>query len=323
MLRDGTLVPLQKDGRPWGQTVYAIQSDPSGALWFGTSRGLYIRRAAITVIGPPEGLPSGNIYPVLQDRTGAVFQDGLIRLAGDRVIHYSHENGALPVSDVVLSLHEDREGTLWVGGDRLCWMDGGHCRVVEPEAFQSSKVRAIHEDAAGRLWVGTNNGLFRRRADCTGPACWTRFTTADGLPHNNVRVIHERPSGALWMGTNGGGLVRFKDGDFDALTAADGLSSNLIRAIYEDTRGVLWVGTEDAGLLRIDPRTAIAVDAMPITTYREADGLFDDVIHQILPDGYRAERRAAAGGHRVPDGSRQPTGLVGHRRLSSSNCPGT
>lgn len=285
---------LHREGRVVLATpnrVTCVLHDRERNTWVGTAaNGLYrLRPASFHVIGEPEGLPSGNIYPVLQARSWAVWLGtlggGVVRIAGDEATRYPRREDVPPEPDNVWALHQDRDGTLWVGGVGMCRMEADRCyRTRLPSALQSRVVRAIYEDTAGRLWAGTQDGLFRRRAGCSEDSCWTRFTTADGLPHNRVRVIHERPSGPLWMGTNGGGLARFREGSFSSLTAADGLSSNLIRSIYEDPRGVLWVGTEDAGLNRIDPRGSTAVDSMPITTYRETDGLFDRVVHQILPD---------------------------------------
>ena len=291
-------------------TIAHVLHDREGNTWVGTTTdGLHrLRPAAIQTIGPPEGLPSANIYPVLQTASGALWAGGidgtLARIADGRIAHTK-------LDMAVWALHETPDRTLWVGGESgVCFfkrpfrtpLQNARCRTdglpnrlaAAPSPLLPGAVRALHHDRAGRLWVGSASGLFVRRAACAaGLACWTRLTRADGLPESIVRVIHEQPDGAdgptFWMGTNGGGLVRIRPDsslrsvDVDVLTARDGLPSNLIRAIHEDERGVLWIGTEDAGLVRLDPRTSAPLADLPLTSIRAADGLFDDVIHQILP----------------------------------------
>lgn len=332
----GTLYSEDRDGHAWARTerhlyrddrrvfetdkgILSVLHDREGNTWIGTAtEGLHrLRRSAIQVVGPTEGLSIHNIYPVLRARSGAIWVGGIggpvTRVAGGRVTSYD-----LPMS--VWTLHQERSGVLWAGGE------GYLCRLGRPPRVQTNPVRCrnagiprrlasddpsthtvvrtIYEDTDGRLWVGSTAGLYRRRAECTaGVGCWQPFTEADGLPEHTVRVIHEQThesgAGTLWMGTNGGGLIRLTPASasdressasagrrptVDELTIRDGLPSNLIRAIHEDERGVLWVGTEDAGLVRLDPRVGGPVQSMPQTSYRTADGLYHDGIHQILPD---------------------------------------
>ena len=76
-------------------------------------------------------------------------------------------------------------------------------------------------------------------------------------------------------------------GRFTRVTRADGLPSDLIRSLYVDADGWLWVGTEGRGLARLDPRAWDDGQATPkraIVRIGTKDGLFDEVIHQILED---------------------------------------
>jgi len=105
-----------------------------------------------------------------------------------------------------------------------------------------------------------------------------------------VRAFASTRDGALWMGTNGGGLARYREGVFTRVTRADGLPSDLVRSLYQDADGWLWVGTEGRGLARLDPRAWGAAATSPPNAGRRIvrigakDGLFDEVIHQILED---------------------------------------
>jgi signal transduction histidine kinase/CheY-like chemotaxis protein len=150
-------------------------------------------------------------------------------------------------------------------------------RGLPPILANRRTIRAIYEDNQGRLWVGTaNNGLYCRRGDT-----WTRIA-----PDVSARVIKQTRNGSLWMGTNGRGLFRYRNGEFDQVTPEDGLSSALVRAIHEDSTGALWIGTEDKGLNRIDRQGTLTLADDSIAIIRKSDGLFDNVISQILPDGH-------------------------------------
>jgi signal transduction histidine kinase/CheY-like chemotaxis protein len=144
-------------------------------------------------------------------------------------------------------------------------------------------VFALYGDADGRLWAGATGVLLRYDG-----RTWTSFPPSSGAPEATVRAFASTRDGALWMGTNGGGLTRYRDGTFTRVTRADGLPSDLIRSLYVDADGWLWVGTEGRGLARLDPRAF--ADGRPrsksdIIRIGTGDGLFDEVIHQILEDG--------------------------------------
>ena len=287
---------LERNGRPvleTAQDIRVVMHDREGNTWVSASDGVYrLRPSRIRVLGAPEGLFDDNVYTVLQSRSGAVWLGGytlgLTRLAGDRAT-------TVQVPTIyATALHQDRAGTLWIGGYGLCRMEAPdvdtQCRTDGmPPGLRAGEdetlgaVMAVHEDAAGRFWVGTLEGLYVRPAGCRAGDCWSRVGRR-GDQQAAVRVFHEQADGTLWMGTRGKGVFRFAGGRFDTLSVADGLPSGQIRAIYEDPAGALWLGTEDAGLVRLDPRGTDDLRSMPLTTIRETDGLFNDGIHQILPD---------------------------------------
>ena len=287
---------LYRDGRSVFETSTRINDllfDYEGNLWIVTNgEGLYrLKPAVFTVYSAPEGLVDTNVYLTYEDRTGALWfgtlSQGLSRLQDGVFTTYTHSNG-LPANQVS-SLYEDRSGTLWMGySGGVCRFEGSGC-VPFGQEQGAAQVRAIAQDRTGALWFGAVNGLFRYHAD--DPEPWRHFTTEDGLAPNAIRVLYETRDGALWLGTNGGGLTRYQDDRFTVFDTGNGLSSNYIRSIYQDTDGRLWIGTEDRGLNRLD-LSANAPEALHrgdfsgthVTVYRPRDGLYDDVIHQILED---------------------------------------
>jgi ligand-binding sensor domain-containing protein len=79
-------------------------------------------------------------------------------------------------------------------------------------------------------------------------------------------------------------MARYQAGGFTSLSQVDGLPFDRIRSLHHDADGWLWVGTEGRGLARLDPREWQEGRRGRIVSYRMSDGLFDEVIHQILED---------------------------------------
>jgi signal transduction histidine kinase len=102
----------------------------------------------------------------------------------------------------------------------------------------------------------------------------SRYGRDQGLSHEKVQMIREDSRGVLWAGTDGGGLNRF-DGDRFVPVAPAGLPGNVL-SLHESPGGRLWIGT-DGGLCRMDGEHP--------TCFGPREGLFDDIVFEILDDG--------------------------------------
>ncbi|MES2525032.1 MAG: two-component regulator propeller domain-containing protein [Gemmatimonadota bacterium] len=278
---------------PEGRIVTGVLFDREGSLWLGTDAGgLHrLKRALFTTLSVPEGVGHPNVYSTFVDRAGAVW----LGTWGNGASRIDPVSGGVSVPDMgprlsyINSFFEDRAGALWIGagqyaGVSRCTLPAMTCEADGPPELRNRSVFALHGDADGRLWVGADGMLVRR--DSGG---WTTFSATSGAPTVAVRAFANTRDGAVWMGTNGGGLVRYKDGVFTRVTRDDGLPSDLVRSLHEDADGWLWAGTEGRGLARLDPRaygTRTAATRPAIVRVGTKDGLFDEVIHQMLEDDY-------------------------------------
>ena len=271
---------------PSSAGLTAAVFDHEGSLWLGTRADglLRLKPGLFTTYGIPEGLAAPNVYPTYVDRSGAVWAatlatmgasridpaTGRITLIGERLLRY------------VNSFYQDSTGRLWAGGQPglyACDPPAWTCRAEGPADLQGRSIFAMYADAAGVMWVGGAGRLYRY------DGTWTGFAESSGAPAATVHAFATTRDGALWMGTNGGGLSRYANGSFTRLTRADGLPSDVIRSLYADADGWLWVGTEGRGLARVDARALGGAAAEPtIVRIGSADGLFDEVIHQIIED---------------------------------------
>jgi signal transduction histidine kinase/ligand-binding sensor domain-containing protein/AraC-like DNA-binding protein/ActR/RegA family two-component response regulator len=290
VLRDGRPVFTLPDRR----TVSGVLFDREGSLWIGTDAGgLHrLKPAVFAAYSVPEGVAHPNVYATYVDHFGAIWVGtwgkGASRI--DPLTSRVTTPGSATNPQFVNSFYDDGTGALWIGagiaggggGLYRCTLPAMSCRAAGPSEVRGRGVFALYGDAARNLWVGAT-GLLLRYDGRT----WTSFPSSSGAPEATVRAFAGTRDGALWMGTNGGGLARYRDGSFTRLTRKDGLPSDLIRSLHEDADGWLWVGTEGRGLVRLDPHAwgeGRAGTKGAIVRIGAKDGLFDEVIHQILED---------------------------------------
>ncbi len=125
----------------------------------------------------------------------------------------------------VRSVHEDRNGNLWIGnnGIGVLLYDGkttinftDKFKVGKPETAGASaslhKVFSIAEDSVGNVWFGTyESGAWRYDGDSL-----THFGPEDGLPSGQVWGIHENQRGELlFLSADPSGVFKFNGTTFE------------------------------------------------------------------------------------------------------------
>jgi signal transduction histidine kinase/CheY-like chemotaxis protein/AraC-like DNA-binding protein len=293
LYRDGRLVfQVPADDPSEQRSIPEIKDfiwDDEGSLWIGTaSSGLYrLKPSLFDVHSTADGLAHRNAATVMEDRTGVIWVGthgrGFTRIGPEGSTSYTPAAG-FPA--FIHALMQDREGDLWLGTLRLgilyCRLPAMRCGP--PPGGQPTSdlgVSAIHQDSSGDIWAGTDRGLFRLRG-----GIWERMVGEEGPGATMVRVFLESSDSTLWMGTNGSGVLAYREGRISRIDAAAGLPADLVRSLYIDRRGHLWVGTEGHGLARLTPvvDSAGRVTATDVRVIRQRDGLFDEVLHQVLED---------------------------------------
>ncbi len=314
MIRGAAAVRLTtREGLP-SDDVRALLADGAGGMWIGTSRGLARWSGGkILGIGEGGGLADTAVDRLFLDREGAVWavtKRGVTRIVEGRVDMTARRSRLTGV----LSVFEDREGSMWFGTDNAgltVLREQAFSATSEEDGLTAGTVRAIFQDAAGTIWIGTDGGGLDRldhgrvspavshpalSSDVvlsiaqTGPDLWIGtpnglnrlrngvlkvFTTQDGLPDDFVRSLYADRDGSLWIGTRNG-LSHMAAGGFISFSRMDGLGSDLIGAMLRTRRGDLWIGTL-GGLSRWKG------DGFVNVTTR--DGLGSDAVTTLLEDG--------------------------------------
>lgn len=287
--------------------IMTVYEDSKGLIWVGHDNQIVevFDRDTERVIHryrhdpeDPKSLGKGSSWWVFyEDRFGDVWMGGqdtglnrFDRKTGE-FQHYRNDPDD-PNSlggDVVISIYEDRSGTLWIGAGGLNRFDRENDRFQvyrpdpkNPRGLSDGNINEIYEDSRGQLWLSTWNGGLNRfdkdaelftqyRQDVKDPTT----VVSDG-----INDILEDRSGRLWVSTVGGLCqFHFETEDFTCYSEKDGLPNNRVGEILEDGRGNLWLATFN-GLSKFDPNTK---------TFRNYDA-FDGLPGNTLADGYQNRR---------------------------------
>ncbi|HEX3627071.1 MAG TPA: two-component regulator propeller domain-containing protein [Verrucomicrobiae bacterium] len=264
------------DGQPFDQ-VNTLFADREGNLWAGSKEGLTrLTPEKFYTYTKQDGLTHNNVMSVLNDAKGNIWigtwGGGLDELQGEKLIARSPLSTNVS-QNLILSLCEGRDGSLWVGAD----YDGGLTRIKDGQTTHftwhdgliDAGQRVLCQDTQGYLWAGTDHGL-----SCFKGGKFVTNDVTESMTGQSIRDICEDSSGALWFAAQNE-LARWQDGQLTVFTTADGLPNNGLTALYADDDN-LWIGTAGAGLDRYRNGR--------FTGYNSREGLFCDDITGVLED---------------------------------------
>jgi ligand-binding sensor domain-containing protein/signal transduction histidine kinase len=140
----------------------------------------------------------------------------------------------------IISLAEDRDGSLWVGTcEGTIWQRREGKWLEQTNFYQTNAVTAIVPDSDGSTWIGTGgNGLFR-----LVNGSFRHIDKSEGLLSEMIRTLYLDTQDTLWIGTADEGLSRWRNGHIANFTTREGLPDNNISQILEDDAGRLWLGS--------------------------------------------------------------------------------
>jgi ligand-binding sensor domain-containing protein/two-component sensor histidine kinase len=268
---------------PGPRRISSLFVDSGGALWVGTTDGIYRSAADGSACEPVAGSGAGGGAPTgwgnafFESRDGTMWvatTEGLWRASGanrSAFVRRTTLDGACERE--VWDVAEDRDGNLWLattcGALRIDRY--GFTTYTKADGLASSVVDSIFESNAGDLVVTTNHSrrVVHRfdRASFSPVVPNLPLPTYDGWGWGQT-VIQDH-EGAWWAPT-GRGVYRYPKADRpeDAMRARPKAiyTGTEVFRVYEDSRGDVWLATlGPPGLLRWDRATARVVDLTPET----------------------------------------------------------
>ncbi len=216
-----------------------------------------IARGQWRTYGVTDGLGALDVWAIFRDRDGNMWfgteGGGVSRYDGDRWTQFTVEDGLVESS--VYAIVQDADGDLWFGsGQGVSRYDGQRWTTytqrdglaVSSLAFKSNVLALGPDDA---VWYGSDLGSISR----FDGQQWTTFDEVAGVRLNDVRWDLADRDGAMWFATSNG-VVRYREGDWDAVILPEGLADLGVNAVAQDSTGALWFGTA-SGLSRLQHGT--------------------------------------------------------------------
>ncbi len=247
-------------------------------LWIGTDNGVVLWDG--TAVRHPIAWPDHlQALAMAADRAGnlhvaSVAHGVLIAQPDGRI---SGVSGAAATSGTLNAIFEDREGDLWVGGERGLerLRNAAFVNYSEREGLPPGSAGAIHPGLDGDIWVApVRGGLFRLR---DGQATPVHAASLDSDVVYSIAAAGRE----LWLGRQRDGLTRLPvdadPGRVETYRGVNGLAQDSVYTVFTDSAGAVWAGTLTGGVSRWQDGR--------FTTYATDSGLASNTVTAIAETG--------------------------------------
>jgi len=263
------------------ETIWDILWTGPGSCWIATDRLGLLKitdNKVDRIISRENGLPSNQIYRILQDYDGgmwlATLGNGILRYNGDSFKQYELNTSRIGID--VFGIIEETPDRLLVATDEGLYQ----VNVSNPLNIYTSKIRgseipsgfaftSIEKDLNGIIWLGTDHGIYTYDGKSAVFSAYNRELFSTRI--NCLFVDHQ---GRLWIGTDNG-FHFFSGSESGFRNEETGLIHNEVQAIIQDKENKIWIGTL-GGLACI---SEIYQD------FNEEEGLMNLQVHSLAEDG--------------------------------------
>jgi signal transduction histidine kinase/ligand-binding sensor domain-containing protein len=230
----------EPSGATAGGVVRAILQDREGNVWIGSTEGIArLRHDRLTEPAHPGG--TGGVAAAVGGGAWLVsYTRGLMR-AGV-------EGASIPaVGPRLTAVHRDRQGALWLGGQRREELErvvgDTVTRVPLPPALGDSYVAGIVDATNDDLWVMISpsppGGMWRMRENR-----WEKQGGIAGLPPDSGTALDADAQGRVWIGYIDGRIAIVENDAAILLASDDGFAFGAVRG-FATRDGVVLAGGDN------------------------------------------------------------------------------
>jgi signal transduction histidine kinase/ligand-binding sensor domain-containing protein/DNA-binding response OmpR family regulator len=299
--------------------VTSIAHSWDGNLWLSTyHRGVEYfdkrsRSFAHYNTATLSGLPSDNVWTVLDDQDGHLFighvSDGLsvLTLGSNLVKNYRHDpaNAESIPGNEVRRVYKDRHQNIWVGTDKgLVLFNAEREIFIKPDVSADSPLNSaifdVRQTEDNKLWITTElNGVYvldLRQHFFTSPTQlnmqhYTVGYNRNSLSNPTVRCVFQDSFSNIWLGTYGGGInfIGHEEPLFNKYSfspvAEDtyAMNNRMALSLALDGENKLWIGTDGGGINVFEKGKRIHLFSKESgdLSHNTIQALFKDSFHNI------------------------------------------
>ena len=278
-------------------TIWDIQQDEQGYMWFGTKYGLsrfdgYTFKSFQHQKGISGSIGNNFIRKIFKydAKTFWIGTDEGIYIFNLETEHFTRFK---PLQDFFINdISKSKNGDVCIATkERGIFLYSPAKKVLKQfstfsnPGISSNEVTKILQDDAGDIWIGT----YGKGIDVLNPRTNTVRTYNSSskakLSSNVILDMYKDASGDIWIGTMAGGLNLWNK-QTDRFTiyqksAGNSISDNIVRTIYETKPGYICLGTEK-GLNIFDRKNN------HFTVYQNKNNdpfsINDDAVYKVFKD---------------------------------------
>jgi len=185
------------------------------------------------------------------------------------ISHQTSQNDSSTISsNMVVALHVDSQGAIWVGTEKGLNKFDPISKVFKrfesdtenPSSISSNMAWAINEDIEGNLWIGTQSGgvdKWDKYLHTKSIGAFQGHSEELGIPSNDIYSVTSAGN-EIWLSHNSGitklNIETSSTVNFDVTDGLQGREFNH-GAAFKDSRGFLYFGGPN-GFNRVDPAIA-------------------------------------------------------------------
>jgi ligand-binding sensor domain-containing protein/signal transduction histidine kinase len=260
--------------------VTTLFEDQEGYLWVGTQgNGLHqLRIGTFKSISHKQGLPHNSTWALFNSEGETVFAateaDGLTKIEDG--IAQAVSNPPEMLEQDVLSMSDDGEGGLWMGGfyGLFHYTNEQKLEKVSINNEESSYVFPVFRDRENRLLFGTLDGLYVLYPGEKKPI---PFLKHGALTAEFLRDIVEDDSGRLWFATQKGLFSYWRDELKKFEPENSGLKKRSLNTLHIDREGRLWIAYEEGGIA--------FYDGQDFQSLLPDSGMWEPELYNLIDDG--------------------------------------